>query len=95
MPIFVLLHELGHAIPILFRTEQMVHIELGKSIGRKKCFVIKQSRLRISIHPFIFIYGACVVEDWEKVKKRKLYYVIAGPYSDFVVINYSCGYIFL
>lgn len=35
MPIFVLLHELGHAIPILFRTEQMVHIELGKSIGRK------------------------------------------------------------
>ena len=35
MPIFVLLHELGHAIPILFRTEQMVHIELGKSIGEK------------------------------------------------------------
>src|ERR1700761_1731600 len=82
----VLLHELGHAIPILFWSKQKVFVFVGNLGSMEKCFHLPFGRLFISVtyNPFLWIRGLCQATELLPIRKR-IFYTMTGPLTSLFV----------
>jgi hypothetical protein len=79
-PFFVLLHEIGHVLPMWTRSKSLI-IQLGYPILKfKKPFIFNIGRLKITIFPIIFFFGFCHASNWLDISKsRQVFSIIGGP----------------
>jgi tetratricopeptide (TPR) repeat protein len=77
----MLLHELGHAIPILFMTREKVTIYIGSLGNPHNSFKISIGRLEIfcTFNPVVWLIGLCKTPVENLSINKKIVYTVAGP----------------
>lgn len=85
MPILVIFHELGHAIPALIFTDDVVSIYIGTSNLNKK---INLNRLTIYLNGYASLmdisYG-CVNWDPMNSKSKSILMIAGGPFVSLLI----------
>ncbi|PWT76575.1 MAG: hypothetical protein C5B59_06195 [Bacteroidetes bacterium] len=77
----IILHELGHAIPILFMTEGKVEIYLGSFGDSRKCIKLSVKRLDVFLkyNPLEWTKGVCQPPNEKVSTNKKILYMASGP----------------
>jgi hypothetical protein len=75
MPLLVLGHELGHALPALCLRTGPVAIVVGRS---SPAVTFRTGRLSLSLSPF-GAYGVCLAQDRSDTRARSLVWMLGGP----------------
>lgn len=86
----VLLHELGHAIPILIWSKKKVTVFVGSLGDPRRCFRLSLSRLELYVkyNPFLWMRGLCRPGERLSVNKM-IFYTATGPLVS-LLITVSC-----
>ncbi|HVU95591.1 MAG TPA: hypothetical protein VHE34_10220 [Puia sp.] len=76
----VFLHELGHAIPMLFWSKKKVAIYIGSFGDPNRSFRLPAGRLNVYLkyNPFLWFKGMCRPEERMSVNKM-IFYIAMGP----------------
>ncbi|MGM7701898.1 hypothetical protein ACSVDE_09205 [Pseudalkalibacillus sp. Hm43] len=86
-PMFVLIHELGHVLPVYSQSEK-VYIQLGipyKGLSRR--MIITLGKIRFKIFPLILINGSFTISNWNQFsKKYKIASLLSGPIITLVML---------
>jgi tetratricopeptide (TPR) repeat protein len=94
-PFIVLLHELGHAIPAIIMTKEIVSIYIGSFGDSKKSFQLKGGLLVvwISKNPFSWTHGYCVSKSKEFSLNKQLIFTLTGPFMSLIISVISSYFI--
>lgn len=91
----ILLHELGHALPILFWSKQKVSVFIGSfgDPGQSLCLTIGRLELFVKYNPFLWRRGLC--RPAETLSFRKQFLSVAmGPITS-VMLTAACWVVLL
>jgi len=82
----VFLHELGHAIPILFWSKKKVTLYIGSLGDPTRSFALHIGRMDVYLkyNPFLWMRGMCQPGERMPVNKR-IFYTAAGPLVSLLV----------
>lgn len=86
-PFTVLLHELGHAIPLMLMTKQGATIYVGSYGDKKFSFKLPLGRLDIwfRYNPFRWNGGLCIPNATDISIKRQIIYILSGALFSFLI----------
>ena len=88
-PFTVLLHELGHAIPVILATKQPATIYVGSYGDQKYSFKLHVGKLDIwfRYNPFKWHGGLCIPEASDISVNKQILYIVSGPlFSLFIAV---------
>lgn len=91
-PVVTLFHELGHAIPLLFMTNDKVVIYIGSYGEAKNSLKLNLGKLEINFKYNLFKFhgGLCISNTTELTKNQTLFYIASGPFASLIVSLFSC-----
>jgi Flp pilus assembly protein TadD len=86
----VLLHELGHAVPVLFWSKEKVTVFVGSlgDPGQSLRFRIGRLEIFLKYNPFLWVRGLCKPGETLSVRKQ-LFFIAMGPVTS-LLITVSC-----
>jgi hypothetical protein len=89
----VLIHELGHATPVLLGSRGWATIYIGSYGDPNHSFGCRIGRLKIWIkyNPFLWFRGMCQPGGASFSISRQIGYVAAGPLGSLLLGAFSCG----
>lgn len=90
--VHVLVHELGHAIPVLLRTGGWATIYIGSYGDTAHSFGCRIGRLKIWIkyNPFLWFRGMCQPGGANFTIHQQIAYIAAGPLGSLLLGVVSC-----
>jgi hypothetical protein len=96
IPVNVILHEFGHAIPAAFLTKKEVHVFIGSYGDKTRCFKISFGSFVVWIkqNPLTWIKGLCKPTERNIPLSKQMIYIASGPAVPFVVAIVGCFLIF-
>lgn len=91
-PLVALFHELGHAIPLLFMTEENVTVYIGSYGEAKNSLKLKLGRLEINFKYNLFKFhgGLCATKDVDLTKNQTIFFIASGPFASLIIAIFSC-----
>ncbi|WP_128893744.1 site-2 protease family protein [Longirhabdus pacifica] len=100
LPLSVVLHELGHAIPLYRVSYGKMLIEIGFPIRNwDKYWKVRCAGIEFHINPTCFIIpnqGIIYVKNWDVLsKKQKAFSAIGGPLVSIAIFVLCCFLLFL
>jgi hypothetical protein len=89
----VLVHELGHAIPVMATTRGWATIYIGSFGDREKCFGFRIGRIKIWVkhNPFRWFWGMCQPGGAHFSINQQMLYVAAGPLGSILLGVVCCS----
>ncbi|HUB59687.1 MAG TPA: hypothetical protein VL978_03230 [Puia sp.] len=89
----VLIHELGHALPVLFGSPGWATVYIGSYGDPGHSFGIRVGRLKIWIkyNPFLWFRGMCQPGGASFSINRQIGYVACGPLGSLLLGAAACG----
>jgi hypothetical protein len=88
-PITVLLHELGHAVPVLLITRKPVDIFIGSYGNEEGCFRIKLGAIAVWLghNPLKWVRrgGLCIPARAGMSTTHQLIYTLSGPFASAII----------
>lgn len=86
-PLTTLMHEIGHAIPSLIYTREMVTIYVGSHGDPKKSLQLKLGRLKIffKYNPVLWKRGLCVSEQKDVFLDHRIIIILSGPLMSLII----------
>jgi tetratricopeptide (TPR) repeat protein len=90
--ITVLIHEFGHAVPIVLLTKDRVSVYIGTYGDRTRCFTIRTKRFDIWLlrNPLQWQKGCCIPHAMDITARRQFLFILAGPFASLVVAGLAC-----
>lgn len=91
-PLVAFFHELGHAIPLLFMTEEDVTIYIGSYGETKNNLKLKLGKLEINFKYNLFKFhgGLCTTKYADLTTNQTILYIASGPFASLIVALFSC-----
>lgn len=92
VPISVILHEFGHAIPAALLTKKEVQIFIGSFGDKTKSFKISAGLLKVwfKYNPLSWSKGLCKPTASSISYNNQMVYVATGPFAPFLVATIGC-----
>jgi tetratricopeptide (TPR) repeat protein len=95
-PFLVLFHELGHAIPAILMTKEVVSIYIGSYGDPSKSlhFNIGLLDIWVQFNPFSWRQGLCIPSAKQISINKQIVYTLAGPIASFLIALFACYFTF-
>jgi tetratricopeptide (TPR) repeat protein len=87
-PFTVLLHELGHAIPVMLITKQGATVYVGSYGDKNHSFKISLGELEIwfRYNPLKWRGGLCIPKEKKISLNKRAIYILCGPLFSFIIV---------